>query len=540
MESEMQPTNSIDNVIVNSSESFGNAVDNTVANSKQVNPDDFFSIEEDGISVPVENDVVGHSSNQNQVEPGNAKSHSVGRTSAEVELSANSNQVEPSANSNQVKSSSAEKISYDINSAKTRLEQLPNNLGANLQNLCEVYGSEFVVKDFILCFFRVLFPEGKPCNDRDYWFHAICYEKIAKYIGVEFNINVGEFNSTNGNLIVTTPLSIYIDHLLEIRQRGNYSRTGELMMDDHFDNLYMDILNGFQTLSDILQIRNDTRYKSVVTVIKELTGTVPNYLLPGQQPNKSKDVPTTVQFALASKSISIPPPKNVSNTRGNNLHLDNHSPKSQQQDNKNYKKGGFQNNTKSFPGNRSSPEYKPMSIPDTKVESISPKSTDTVKFVENKSNSTDQNDKLLDNSVQDKVKSVKSKPTSIDKVKFIGPASNSTIRTDSDKSSIDSDKSVVDSDQQEVYEKPNRSNQYGKLNQPNKYDKYNPKKKSDRPPINKSKYSNIDHPNQGGYLDSFNPPPYLYQDNNFQRGGFLPHSKLKPLEKYPQKSNSKK
>lgn len=534
MKSEMQPTNSINNGIVNSSES----LDNTMANSNQVNPDDFFSIEEDVISVPVENNVT---------ELCDTKLHYVDK-------------VEPSPNSNQIKSCSVEKISYDINSAKTRLEQLPNNLGANLQNLCEVYGSEFVVKDFILCFFRVLFPEGNPCNNRDYWFHAICYEKIAKYIGAEFNINVGEFNSTNGNLIVTTPLSIYIDHLLEISQRGNYSQTGELTIepsnakshsvsrtssevDDHFDNLYTDILNGFQTLSDILQIRNDNRYKSVVTVIKELTGSVPNYLLPGQQPNKSKDIPTQVQFGLASKSISIPPSKNVSNTRGNNLHLDNHSPKSQQQDNKNYKKGGFQNNTKSFPGNRSPPEYKTISNSDTKAESLSPKSIDTVKFVENKSNSTDQNDKSLDNSSQDKVKSVKSvksKSNPIDKVKFIGPVSNSTTLIDSDKSSIDSDKLILDSDQQGVYEKPNRSNQYGKSNQPNKYDKYSPKKKSDRLPINKSNYSNIDHPNQGGYLDSFNPPPYLYQDNNFQRGGFLPHSKLKPLEKYPQKSNSKK
>jgi hypothetical protein len=403
----------------------------------------------------------------------------------------------------------------DTVSVKNRLDQLPDNLGTDLRNLCGMYGSEFVVKDFILCFFRVLFPKGNPRNDRNYWFHIICYEKIAKHIGSEFNINVGEFNSAISTVIITTPLNKYVDYLLEIELYG------------HFDKLYNKILDGFQILSDILQITNDVRYKSVVTVIKELTGSFPDYLLPGQTINPSGN--SNQAKPSVNSTMNKYPQKNISNTRGNNLHLDNYKSDSRQYDNKNFKKGGFQGRLEkpgsgfSPTGNRSLPEYKSNSenkfkstpsdpinkanLVDTKSESIyrpdkvKPSAKfnqiDMVKFVESKSDPID------------KVKSVvpKSNPTDqVNKVNLTDTKSNLTETNNSDKKpetnnsdkktetnnsdkkpeTNNSDKKTETNnsgkqDNSIVREKPNRANHYGKLTHPTNY---TPKKKSDRPPIN--------------------------------------------------------
>ena len=159
-------------------------------------------------------------------------------------------------------------IFTSIEAATSRLESLPNNLGINLQKLCKQYGSAFVIKDFILCFFRLLFPDGKPCRTNTYWFHAICYEKIARHIGTEFDILVAEFDLTDYVIAVETSLNKYID--------------SQLKLDDDFLKMYSRILDGFQTLSDVLQITNEPKYKSVVAVIKELKGSISDDLLPGR------------------------------------------------------------------------------------------------------------------------------------------------------------------------------------------------------------------------------------------------------------------
>ena len=61
-----------------------------------------------------------------------------------------------------------------LEAASDRLNNLPDNLGIILQNLSKQYGNIFIVKDFILCFFRILFPDGNPRRDPRYWFYSIC------------------------------------------------------------------------------------------------------------------------------------------------------------------------------------------------------------------------------------------------------------------------------------------------------------------------------------------------------------------------------
>jgi hypothetical protein len=162
-----------------------------------------------------------------------------------------------------------EYVFFSAEAAQARLNSLPNGLGPQLQSMVNQYGSSFIVRDFILCFFRILFPNGKPRQPNEYWFHAICYEKIAKHMGVEFGINVSTFNLTDCIIAIETNMNKYIDSLIRVETR-------------EFDKLYQNILTALQILSDVLQITAEPKYKSVVAVIKELKGQLSDDLMPGK------------------------------------------------------------------------------------------------------------------------------------------------------------------------------------------------------------------------------------------------------------------
>ena len=123
-------------------------------------------------------------------------------------------------------------------------------------------------------FFRLLCPGGKPLQPNPHWFHAICYEKIAKHIGTEFNISVREFTIQDSIIAMETPMNKYMD--------------SQIKPTEDFTQMRNSILDGFQTLSDVLQVTNEPKYRSVVAVIKELKGTIPDDLLPCQPKNLSK------------------------------------------------------------------------------------------------------------------------------------------------------------------------------------------------------------------------------------------------------------